>query len=56
MPTDVTRYVKVGANVLQVVGEFAGKISVVITYRIIVQKQVSKITLVPVHNYTLFFQ
>lgn len=25
MPTDVTRLVKVGANVLQVVGEFAGK-------------------------------
>ena len=34
MPTDVTPYVKVGSNVLQVVGEFAGKISVVNTYRV----------------------
>lgn len=56
MPTDVTRSVKVGANVLQVVGEFAGKISVVTTYCVIVQKQVHGITLVLVQDYTLFFQ
>lgn len=57
MPTDVTRMVKVGANVLQVIGEFAGKISVVITFRVIVQKKVHGISLVPVHIYAnLFFQ
>lgn len=54
MPTDVTRSVKVGANVLQVIGEFAGKNSVVITYFVILQKQVLGITLV-MYKITHFF-